>query len=240
MAIDKKTALSRIAPFSALPRPLISKLADLSGIQHIGKGSTLFRQGERAHFVYALVEGNVSLISGPEREETIADFMAAGDIILVPPALLRLPYMVTARAVTDLLVLMIPAEDFRQLAEAELSLSVALNRMLASHWRLLLRHLTQTKSRDADTRLIQYLIDSAGASTGPAKFTLPGSKRDLAAHLGVTPETLSRSLKRLGRLGVKTTGSEIEIEDLSGLTALFQHSSHAALADPPFSASIKR
>ena len=240
MAIDKKTALSRIAPFSALPRPLISKLADLSGIQHIGKGSTLFRQGERAHFVYALVEGNVSLISGPEREETIADFMAAGDIILVPPALLRLPYMVTARAVTDLLVLMIPAEDFRQLAEAELSLSVALNRMLASHWRLLLRHLTQTKSRDADTRLIQYLIDSAGASTGPAKFTLPGSKRDLAAHLGVTPETLSRSLKRLGRLGVKTTGSEIEIEDLARLAALFQHSSHAAPADPTSSASIKR
>ncbi|MCC6207356.1 MAG: cyclic nucleotide-binding domain-containing protein [Gammaproteobacteria bacterium] len=240
MAIDKKTALSRIAPFSALPRPLISKLADLSGIQHIGKGSTLFRQGERAHFVYALVEGNVSLISGPEREETIADFMAAGDIILVPPALLRLPYMVTARAVTDLLVLMIPAEDFRQLAEAELSLSVSLNRMLASHWRLLLRHLTQTKSRDADTRLIQYLIDSAGTSAGPAKFTLPGSKRDLAAHLGVTPETLSRSLKRLGRLGVKTTGSEIEIEDLARLAALFQHSSHAAPADPTSSASIKR
>ena len=99
--------------------------------------------------------------------------------------------------------------------------------MLAGQWRILLRHLTQTKSRDADTRLIQYLMDSAGTLEGSAQFTLPGSKRDLAAHLGITPETLSRSLKRLGRLGVKTVGSEIQIEDVSRLSALFQHSSHA-------------
>ena len=235
MAMDKRAALSRIASFSRLPRPLLDKLADISGLQRIGKGSILFREGERAHFVYALVEGSVSLLNGPRHEEVIADFMESGDVILIPPALLRLPYMVTARAVTDLLVVMIPAEEFIRLAESELDLSVTLNHILAGHWRLLLRHLTQTKSRDADTRVIQYLIDSAGISAGAARFTLPGSKRDLAAHLGITPETLSRSLKRLARLGVTSTGSEIHIEDVARLGILFQHSSHAALpqSNPP-------
>ena len=230
--MDKTTALSRIASFSRLPRPLLDKLTEISGLQRIGKGSILFREGERAHFIYALVEGSVSLLNGPRHEEVIADFMESGDIILIPPALLRLPYMVTARAVTDLLVVMIPAEEFIGLAESELELSVTLNHILAGHWRLLLRHLTQTKSRDADTRVIQYLIDSAGVSEGVARFALPGSKRDLAAHLGITPETLSRSLKRLGRLGVTTMGSEIHIDDVSRLSALFQHSSHAALPQP--------
>lgn len=225
--MDKATALLRIASLSRLSRPLLDGLADISGLQRIGKGSILFREGERAHFIYALVEGSISLLNGPRHEEVIADFMESGDIVLVPPALLRLPYMVTARAVTDLLVLMIPAEEFVRLAETQLELSVALNHMLAGHWRLLLRHLTQTKSRDADTRLIQYLMDSAGVSEGPARFDLPGSKRDLAAHLGITPETLSRSLKRLARLGVTSTGSEIHIEDVSRLSVLFQHSSHA-------------
>ena len=126
MAMDKTTALLRITSLSDLPRPLIHQLADVSGMQRIGKGSTLFREGEHAHFVYALIEGRVSLISGPEHEETIADFMEAGDIILVPPALLELPYMVTAKAVTDLLVVLIPAEEFRHMAETELALSVAL------------------------------------------------------------------------------------------------------------------
>lgn len=229
MAMDKTAAWLRIAPLAELPKSLLDKLAGLSGMQRIGKGSTLFCEGERAHFIYGLVEGSVSLLNGPRHEETIAEFMEAGDIILIPPALLGLPYMVTAKAVTDLLVVMMPAEEFLHLAETELALSVALNRMLAGHWRLLLRHLTQTKSRDADTRLIQYLIDSSKAASGPAQFTLPGPKRDLAAHLGITPATLSRSLKRLGRLGVKTVGSEITIEDVSRLEALFQHSSHSIL-----------
>jgi CRP/FNR family transcriptional activator FtrB len=226
MAMDKTTALSRIPSLSELPRTLIDKLVEVSGIQRIGKGSTLFREGEHAHFVYALIEGSVSLVSGPRREETIADFIDAGDIILVPPALLGLPYMVTAKAVTDLLVVLIPAEEFRRMAETELALAVALNRLLAGHWRLLLRHLTQTKSRDADTRLVQFLIDGAGVTRGAARFTLPGSKQDLAAHLGMTPATLSRSLKRLSPLGVKTAGSDVQIENIARLSA-FSHS-HAA------------
>jgi len=234
MAMDKLTALSRIASLAGLPKPLLEKLADISGLQRISKGSILFREGERAHFVYALVEGSVSLLNGPRHDEVIADFTEPGDVILIPPAIRMLPYMVTARAVTDVLAVVMPAEKFIQLAQTELELSVALNLMLSAHWRLLLRHLTQTKSRGADMRVIQYLMDSAGVSEGSAHFLLPGSKRDLAAHLGITPETLSRSLKRLRQMGVTSTKSEIHIDDIARLEALVQHSDHAF---PPQSSS---
>ena len=217
MTIDKTNTLAGIVGLTGLPHALITKLADLSGIQRIGKGSTLFREGERAHFVYVLVEGHISLISETAHNETIADFIGPGEIVLVPPALLELPYMVTANAITDLLVVMIPARDFRQMAETELTLAVALNRMLAGHWRLLLRQLTQTKSWDADARLVQYLFDSAAAKEGAASFRLPGTKQDLAAHLGITPATLSRCLKRLEKLGVKTKKTQIQIEDVARL-----------------------
>ena len=223
--MDTASALSRIFP--GLPQTLIRRLAAVSGIQRIGKGSPLFREGERAHFVYALLDGRVSLISGPQGEETIADFMDAGDVILIPPSLLELPYMVTAKAVTELLVVMIPADDFRRMAETELSLAVAVNRILAKHWRLLLRHLTQTKFRDADSRLTQYLLDNVGTTDGPAHLVLQGTKQDLAAHLGVTPATLSRSLRRLRGVGVKTSRSEIEIENVSRLDALLQQARHS-------------
>jgi len=217
MAMDLAHALAGITALAGLPQTLITRLAALSGIQRIGKGSTLFREGERAHFVYALVEGHISLINETAHDETIADFIGPGDIILVPPALLELPYMVTAKAMTHLLVVIIPAKDFRRMAETELSLAAALNRLQAGHWRLLLRQLTQTKSRDADARLIRYLVDNAGASAGPASFRLPGTKQDLAAHLGITPATLSRALKRLGELGVTTSGSQIQIADVARL-----------------------
>ena len=227
--MNRTAALSRIASFSELPRPLLGRLADASGFQRIGKGSILFREGERSHFVYALVEGSVSLLKGPRHEEIIAEFMEAGDLFLIPPALLTLPYMVTAKAVTDVLIVMIPAEEFIRFSETELAFSVALNHVLASHWHLLLRHLTQTKSRAADTRVMQYLMDNAGVTEGPMRIVLPGSKKDLAAHLGMTPETLSRSLKRLSRLGVTSARSEIRIADVTRLRTLLQNLSHTSL-----------
>lgn len=217
MTDNKIDALLRVACFSTLPRPLLARIAATAGLQRIGKGSTVFREGERAHFVYGLVEGTVALQSGPQGGETITDFLESGDILLVPPALLELPYMVTARAVTDLDVVLLPAEDFRHLAETEISLSAALNRVLSQHWRLLLRHLTYAKSHDADTRLAKYLVDLSGRSTGPARLSLPGTKKELAAHLGMTPATLSRSLKRLSLLGVRTQGAGIEIEEMARL-----------------------
>lgn len=222
--MDKTAALSGIPSLSSLPQPLISRLAKVSGIQHIRKGSTLFREGERAQFVYALIEGTVSLVNGIAREEAIAEFKGAGEVILLPPALLRLPYIVTAKAITDLRVVMIPAEEFRYLAETELPLSVAINHMLARHWRLLLQHLTQTKSRDADSRLAQYFLGNAGTTTGAAQFAIPGTKQNLAAHLGMTPATLSRSLKRLSRWGVKTSRTEIQIDDIVQLKRFIYHS----------------
>jgi CRP/FNR family transcriptional activator FtrB len=219
MATDRKDALRRIAAFSGLPRPVLARLAAFSGVQRVGKGSVLFRQGEPAHYVHGLVEGTVTLCGGSPDGEIVADFMAAGDLILVPPALLRLPYMVTALASSDLVVVMIPAEEFRRLAETEIDLAKALNRLMCGHWRLLLRHLIHAKTHNADTRLKNYLIDLAGKREGAARLVLPGSKKDLAAHLGVTPETLSRSLKRLAGLGVSTKGGEIQIKEMTRLVS---------------------
>jgi CRP-like cAMP-binding protein len=219
MTDDKINALLKIENLAALPRPLLQRMAAFAGIQRIGKGSTLFREHENAHFVYGLVEGTVALESGPPGEETITEFLESGDILLVAPALLRLPYMVTARAVTDLIVVLLPVGEFRHLAETEISLSSSLNRVLSKHWRLLLGHLTHAKTQSADERLAKYLATLSGRTDGAVRLTLPGSKKKVAAHLGVTPATLSRSLKRLSSLGVRSNGSEIEIDDVARLCA---------------------
>src|SRR5215469_13939470 len=228
--MDKLKALIRIPILSGLSRPVLARLAAISGMQRVDKGATLFREGERPQFIYGLVEGTVSLQGGPQGGEIISNFVSAGEVVLVAPTILRLPYMVSAHAVNDLLVVMIPADEFRKLAETELSLSVAINHMLSAHWRLLLRQLTQSRALDARTRLRDYLADHAGNDRGPARITLPGTKRELAAHLGMTPETLSRSLKRLGRLGVRADGIDIQIDDISRLkTRLYKERRAAGL-----------
>lgn len=210
-------ALEKLPSLAGVSRSIVSQLAAVSGIQRAGKGSRLFNEGEHAHFIYCLIEGVVALQSGSPGNETIIDFMQAGDMLLIPPALLDLPYMVSAQAITNLAVVIIPLEEFRRLANSEISLSRAINRLLSAHWRLLLRHLTQARTSDVDTRLKDYLTDLAGKAKGPARVALPGTKKEVAAHLGMTPETLSRSLKRLGSLGVRTQHAEIRIEEISRL-----------------------
>ena len=197
---------------------MAEQLAAVSGHQRIGKGSFLFRQGEFPQFVYGLVEGRVSLIAQAPGGESIAEFVEQGDVILIPPCLLDLPYMVSAKAVTDLRVVLIPAADFRRIAESVLPLAVIINRIIARQWRLLLGHLTRTKTQDVAGRLTQYLLDNAGTTKGSARFALRGTKKDLAAHLGITPATLSRSLKRLERLGVTTSRSEVQVKNIADLS----------------------
>lgn len=232
------TALRQVLP--GLPARLADRLAAVSGQQRIGKGSFLFRQGESPQFVYGLIEGRISLVTEAPGEESIAEFVEPGDVILLPPCLLNLPYMVSAKAVTDLRVVMIPAADFRQLSEKVLPLAVLVSRIIARQWRLLLGHLTRTKTQNVAARLTQYLIDNAGTDTGRAQFALRGTKKDLAAHLGITPATLSRSLKRLEQLGVATSRSEVQIENVARLKRsirtrtgrTYKRTRHAKIARP--------
>ncbi len=219
MGLDKLDAVKGIAAFAGLTVAAQKSIAASSGLQHISRGSTLFLEGESAHFVYGIIEGHVALLSGHHGNETIADFMGKGEIVLVPPALLDLPYMLSGVTTQDTLVLLMPAQAFRDIVAREAAVGAAVARALAMHWRFLLKQLKQVKTQDADTRLAQFLLDNAGKSSGSARFTLPASKRQLAARLGMTPETLSRALKRLSNIGVVTQGEEIAISSISRLTS---------------------
>lgn len=219
MARDKFEAVGTIGAFAGLPTKLKRQIALLAGIQRVGKGATLFREGEAAHFVYAILEGHVALVSGDSGTDTIADFVGPGEIVLIPPALLDLPYMVSAKATTDVLALLLPAAAFRKLVNTEVAVAAAVTLVLARHWRLLVGQLKQVKTRDAGARLAQFFIDQTDAAAGTAHIKLATSKGQIAAHLGITPETLSRALKRLRRIGVRTQGSRVEIASIEGLTA---------------------
>lgn len=215
--MDKRKALKSIPAFARLSRRVQGRLAAAAGLQRIGKGSTLFREGESAEYVYALVEGHVALVSGSDRAETIADFMTAGELVLVPPALLDLSYMLTGKVTDDVLALLIPAAEFRRLVAEETAFAEAIAKSLAMHWRFLLGQLKQIKMHDAGSRLAYYLLNKAGKGSGSVQIELPGPKRQLAAHLGMSPETLSRALKTLSRLGIGTTGRTITVSSLARL-----------------------
>ncbi|WP_372594931.1 Crp/Fnr family transcriptional regulator [Actinotalea sp.] len=63
-------------------------------------------------------------------------------------------------------------------------------------------------SRGVESRLAEYLIGLPSTWQGPvATVTLPLAKKDVAALLDTTPESLSRALRSLAGQGVITTGA---------------------------------
>lgn len=187
-------------------------------VQTVPKGATVFGQGDMPEFVHMLLSGAVALVAEDEKlGPTVIEFFPAGEIFVAPAGLLELPYLVSAKAIEESRVLMLPADELRHLVTTETALAVALTRALARHWRLLVRQIKELKLKSASQRLGSYLIGKAPSREGSTSFRLAEERKMIAARLGMTPESLSRAFAQLKHAGVSGRGRTIEIADVSKL-----------------------
>lgn len=181
-------------------------------------GSVLFRQGEDARFLHVVLNGRIALIGSSDgTDETVVEFFHNGDVFIMPAVVLSLPYLMSARTVEDSRLLMIPAGHFRTAMEQEMALALAATRELSRHWRLLTRQVKDLKLRSAPQRLGSYLLSLTDTHDHRAEIELPEQRGMLARRLGMTPENLSRAFSRLGEVGVRSRGRQIELMDIPAL-----------------------
>lgn len=212
--------LKKIEVFSSLPDVSLQRLAEISGLQRFSNHGFLFREGEEPDFIYCLVEGGVVLLGGTGGREAVIEFFGPGETVLLPAALLDLPYLVSARATSDGQALLIPAGRLRQLIDEDVALAAQCARMLSRHWRVLITQLKEIKSQGATARVAHFLLTHTPRKSGEATLTLPGLKKEVATRLGLKPETLSRTLRKLRAAGVETDGDVIRIRSIEKLSEI--------------------
>jgi CRP/FNR family transcriptional regulator len=92
---------------------------------------------------------------------------------------------------------------------------------LSSHLRVLIGLLDDLTLKDVETRLINWLVKHSNGSAGA--IALRGTKRVLAAELGTSSETLSRTLGRLrDRRYISVAAKAITVRDLPALEAILR------------------
>lgn len=194
--------IEKSAFFRAAGPAAMADILRLGFTQLLPRGAVLFEQGDDPDFLHMVLEGSVGLQAAAEDgNKTMVELFGPGELFLAAAVVLRLPYLASAIALTEIRVLMIPAEAFRDGIARSHDLCRATTQLLARHWRLMVDQVVDLKLRSAEDRVARFLANRISGEMGAGSADLPEPRTAIAARLGMTPETLSRAMAMLEKKG---------------------------------------
>ncbi len=155
----------------------------------------IYGEGEDAEFVYMIARGAVrthNILSDGRRQ--ITGFPLAGDLFGLGPGAL---HRHTAEALTETKVLVFKRRQIERAAALSAEIACQLWNMATDELRHALDLAVLLGRRTAQERIAAFLIEIDGRLGGTGTFALPMTRRDIADYLGLTVETVSRTLSQL-------------------------------------------
>ncbi|TAN56792.1 MAG: hypothetical protein EPN26_03345, partial [Rhodospirillales bacterium] len=122
-------------------------------------------------------------------------------------------HLTSARTLTPSRLCWIEARAFQESLRGDGQMVLGTLAGLCLRLRRLVSQIDAMKLRSGTRRLAGFLLELGAKHEGAASFVLPFEKMALARHLGMTNQSLSRSLKSLREMGVTVKGRSIRIQD---------------------------
>ncbi|MBI5381849.1 MAG: Crp/Fnr family transcriptional regulator [Opitutae bacterium] len=211
--------------FIGLPASDLEAIAEFSVLKPLAKGAYLFRERDPAEGFYVVQRGavNVHRVSQAGKEQVIHVFRPGESFAEVTLAT-DTGYPADARALETSSVILVPKAPFLALLGRRPDLALRMLASMSQHLRVLVGLVEDMALKDVETRLLNWLGKRCPADArSPRDVPLGMTKRTLAAELGTSSETLSRTLARLRDerlLAVK--GNTLRVLDAAGLHARFR------------------
>jgi CRP-like cAMP-binding protein len=178
------------------------------------KREVLFHEGDKGRAVYLCARGSIQLYkTSPEGQDVVIKVIQPGELFAEVILFEKDRYPVSAVALEDTLVYMLPTAQFDcLLQDADFRRDFMAN--LMGKLRYLAEQIQYLTAFDVEARLFRFLKEQSG---GKNPFQLNLSKKDVAAAIGSTPETLSRLLLRLNNeQKLVWEGKKIMVQDNQG------------------------
>jgi CRP/FNR family transcriptional regulator, dissimilatory nitrate respiration regulator len=212
--------------FSGLPASDIEAIAAMVVPKHLNKGDYLFRRGDPSEGFYVMQKGaiNVHRVSASGKEQVLHVFRPVESLA---EAALATPtgYPADARATAASTVLLVPKRDFIALLRSRPELALRILGSMSQHLRVLVGLLDDLTLKDIETRLANWLLNQCARplTEQPITFELDRTKRVLAAEMGTTSETLSRTFAKFRQQKLlRVSGTTITVTNPKGLERLLQ------------------
>jgi CRP-like cAMP-binding protein len=222
--------IANLPLFRELSAEQRARIAERTRALRFARGETLFRRGDPAAGTYVVAYGQVKLsFVSPSGVEKVVELLNQGQSFGEAVMFLEVPHVVTAQALADSLLLLVPKEAVFEGIERDPGFA---RRMLAGLSRRLHQLVADVESystRSGTERLIGFLLHDCGIEPprdgcaadlpdGPVDIELPVAKGIIASRLNLTQEHLSRILHDLSALGlIEVHGRRIRITDLERL-----------------------
>lgn len=206
----------------------LSELEELERISHVtsfAPKAMLFEQGAVAGCVFNVTEGVVRLYKSlPDGRRQIMGFALPGDFLGLA---LMDRYGVTAEAVTQVRVCRFMRPSFLNYVDDKPHLLKRLHEFAGHELSLAQDQMLLLGRKTAEEKVAAFLIalQARYSRIGPVSVTVPlrMSRQDIADYLGLTIETVSRTLTKLARekiiLIVPDGVRLLSVERLDSLTA---------------------
>ncbi len=194
----------------------------LPAAQRVAAGATLLHEGSCANQVFVVQAGTFKCVKTAEDGyEHVLAFAMRGDL-LGYDGLAAGHFASTAVALEDSRVIVLPLVMLDALRRADAALDHALQRVISRQIAHAIELAELMAAVAAEARLARFLLHLSKRmherGMSPRRLLLRMNRRDIAAHLGLAHETVSRSFRLLVDQGcLAVENREVEILDFVAL-----------------------
>ncbi|NLT25856.1 MAG: Crp/Fnr family transcriptional regulator [Microbacteriaceae bacterium] len=216
---DDELCVARVPVFATLPRASQFEVAAYAASRRLRAGDALYREGDAIAQLFVVHTGTAKLTHARADGERLIRTVGPGEVVGEHSFLTGARPDHTVTALADAQVCVFDHRDLGRIIAAHPRVAVEMLRAVSGRLQRAERRIAVLAGSDAATRLADYLLGSPfERDEGVAVVTLPLTKREIASYLGMTPESLSRALRRLERAGaIEVDGPRIRIVDAARL-----------------------
>ena len=217
--------LRRAHLFAQADDTQLATLARVMQEVELAPGDTLFTHGQAAERFFFVRSGRVKLFRiSPEGQEKIIEVVEPGQTFAEAVMFMGSQghYPVNAQAMTDSRLYAFDQKQFLKVLSESSEICLGMLSAMSRRLHMLINQIDGLTLQNATYRLVMYLLEHAPqglAETTEIELTTP--KGVIASQLAIQPETFSRILAKLKRLGlIEANGNHITLRNLRGLRSL--------------------
>ena len=210
--------------FQHLSEDVLKEILAGSSVRCHPKNHVLFLQNDPAEYIYIVIDGWIKTFRETiDGDEAVIDLVTTGDSIGEPAMFVEHYYQSCAQTVTSVHLLPLSVRSLKEHMEKRPEIAMGFLAHISKRLYQSSTEIASLKTRSGLQRVANFLLQLSSNEEGSAILALPYEKTLIAQKLGMQPESFSRVLSKLARLGIRTSADKVLVPDITSLQSVCEN-----------------